>query len=492
MKNLSRYLFCLLATGLICAGCDESPTEEGAGTIRVESISLNTPGNRMTLIRTRTFQLEATVFPENAADREFSWFSAHPEIASVSETGLVTALTEGETILGAVAHDGGKRAVVRLTVTKYIAEVPITAISLDHSEHDFSSIADPPLQLVATIRPAEPTMPLLAWSSDDPFVVQVDADGCVRIVGGGTATVRASAVDGGDAFAACRVSVPGTAIKDRNYDSVGTIYADDYYKIVYEPVTITVPVLDEEGNPAGTTTQTWLDRNLGARRRAVASDDHEAFGSLFQWSRKADGHEKIVWTLDEEGYPLGTPATGTRTEQAASREDAGHADFIVFKGDWSTDKISAGGLWGGKTFSVSSSLASYATHYGNLTCHAPLDDPAQANNPCPYGYRVPTVMELHQLMMAASGTETIVFNGVNTAAGIGQTLSEAPYFLPCAGDRAYANGSLTKAGTWAILWTNSAQTAANGYPMRVDKAKHQYRISGIQRAVGSPVRCIKD
>ncbi len=62
-----------------------------------------------------------------------------------------------------------------------------------------------------------------------------------------------------------------------------------------------------------TTGRKWLNNNLGAdyanvdssnynaSQQATASNDHLAYGSLFQWGRKADGHELINWTGNKNG-----------------------------------------------------------------------------------------------------------------------------------------------------------------------------------------------
>ncbi len=54
----------------------------------------------------------------------------------------------------------------------------------------------------------------------------------------------------------------------------------------------------------------WMDRNLGALQVATASDDHLAYGDLYQWGRLRDGHEAITWTNSTTGTPVsGTTST---------------------------------------------------------------------------------------------------------------------------------------------------------------------------------------
>jgi|GEM_PF-7129089 len=57
-----------------------------------------------------------------------------------------------------------------------------------------------------------------------------------------------------------------------------------------------------------TTKRIWLDRNLGASQAATSSTDELAHGDLFQWGRRADGHEKRT-SLTYDGDTLAKPST---------------------------------------------------------------------------------------------------------------------------------------------------------------------------------------
>ena len=204
-------------------------------------------------------------------------------MAAVDKSGLVTALAFGEVTLTAEANDMHINDAIRLTIDDVDNSIPIESLTLDAASKTFDFAADPGVgafRFAPAILPENATNKKLKWTSDDPLVAGIDDNGLLVPVSHGKTTIRVSTTDGGNKTARCEVTVIG--VKDRNYDS-----ADDYYKIIYFPVNITVK--DENGQD---TEQTWLDRNLGAKGIAAASNDHTAFGSLFQWSRKADGHEK--------------------------------------------------------------------------------------------------------------------------------------------------------------------------------------------------------
>lgn len=60
-------------------------------------------------------QLTATVIPSNVINKNVSWSSSDPTIASVSSTGLVTTLAPGTVTITVTTEDGGKTATSEIT-----------------------------------------------------------------------------------------------------------------------------------------------------------------------------------------------------------------------------------------------------------------------------------------------------------------------------------------------------------------------------------------
>ena len=88
------------------------------------------------------------------------------------------------------------------------------------------------------------------------------------------------------------------------------------------------------GEVESSTGKIWMDKNLGASRVAISSDDYLSYGNLYQWGRNSDGHEIIVRELNFMSN-ASLPATGsssTSTQQLGSTE--GSADFIIASDDW--------------------------------------------------------------------------------------------------------------------------------------------------------------
>lgn len=77
----------------------------------VESVEL-TP-NTLTLLPGKTFQLEASLLPKYATNKNITWTTSNADVATV-ENGLVTTLTPGEAVITATAED--KSATCTVTV----------------------------------------------------------------------------------------------------------------------------------------------------------------------------------------------------------------------------------------------------------------------------------------------------------------------------------------------------------------------------------------
>ena len=68
-----------------------------------------------------TEQLLATIAPTNATNKNITWSSSDISIATVSATGLVTAVSAGSATITATSEDGAKIATSEITVTAFTA-----------------------------------------------------------------------------------------------------------------------------------------------------------------------------------------------------------------------------------------------------------------------------------------------------------------------------------------------------------------------------------
>ena len=100
-------------------------------TIPVSSVSL-TPGS-VTLDPSETAFLTATVSPSNAGNKSVSWSSSNTAVATVSNSGLVTAINKGVATISVTTEDGGKQATASITVNDAIVVTPSGELTVLYS-----------------------------------------------------------------------------------------------------------------------------------------------------------------------------------------------------------------------------------------------------------------------------------------------------------------------------------------------------------------------
>jgi uncharacterized protein YjdB len=202
---MKKYILVLFVLPFLLVSCGEKEQE-----VAVTSVSLAQATAEMLI--GETVQLTATVLPSNATDKTITWASSKQSVATVSNSGLVTALSEGTSTV--TASCGGKSGTCRVTVSKGM--VAVTSISLNKGE--LALIKGQSETLVATVNPSDATDKTVSWDSSDKDIVSVDANGTATAVSGGTATITAKA---GNYQTTCivTVSVPVESIS-LDYDNV--------------------------------------------------------------------------------------------------------------------------------------------------------------------------------------------------------------------------------------------------------------------------------
>lgn len=182
-------------------------------------------------------------------------------------------------------------------------------------------------------------------------------------------------------------------------------------------------------------TKCWLDRNLGASQIATSSTDASSYGDYFQWGRGDDGHQLNTSTQTTSRIVFGTiSANFVRKNNVNS--------------NWLT--IDNNTLWQGT---------------------------GGPNNPCPAGFKVPTIDELT--------AEILTWTPQNSTGAYNSTLK-----IPSAGYRSanFANLTMVDLGNKPVLWSsnigNNSTEASNYNGINL--------ISNTERIQALTVRCIKD
>lgn len=157
----------------------------------------------------QTQQLTVSVLPENATDKSVAWSSSDDAIATVSASGLVTAVKEGSAVI-TVTSSNNKTAKCNVVVSKKVIEVATvtlnkTELTLEEGKKE---------TLVATVKPDDATDKTVTWESADDAIATVSATGEVTAVKAGTVAITVKANN--NVSAVCNVTVKKPVIELTN------------------------------------------------------------------------------------------------------------------------------------------------------------------------------------------------------------------------------------------------------------------------------------
>ncbi len=210
--------------------------------------------------------------------------------------------------------------------------------------------------------------------------------------------------------------------------------------------------------------KTWMDRNLGASRKATSFDDPESYGSLYQYGRASEGHQCV------KRYPTDGVTTSPNllnvlatTAVPGSGSNAWDGAFVWDEGppyNWLNITDPNPNLWQGVN---------------------------GVNNPCPSGFRLPDRTEL----LALANT----FAPADRRGAFNSSLK-----LPSAGFRYWDDDTdAFYIGGPSVLGRYWSSTVLPGPPAVEQVSAHEltFQSSGwwvewAYRGNGFSVRCVKD
>lgn len=174
--------------------CNKEPK-----TVAVQSVKLNE--SSILLYEGETQQLKAVFTPKDATNQQVSWASDNSSVASVDDSGMVTAKAAGSAVITVTTEEGGKKATCEVTVQAKI--VSVTGVNLNKTSLELS-VGDKET-LVATVLPENATNKNVSWSSSNDKVLTVNA-GALEAVGAGEVVITVTTTDG-NFKAECAVKV---------------------------------------------------------------------------------------------------------------------------------------------------------------------------------------------------------------------------------------------------------------------------------------------
>jgi len=220
---------------------------------------------------------------------------------------------------------------------------------------------------------------------------------------------------------------------------------------------LTIPAFTVESPFTG---RIWMAYNLGATtmpKTTQTRGDNTSYGNLYQWGRNSDGHE-IILPLNNPTYNGdGSPSGGT-----------------AFSGNFT-----------GPVNSSTYSSSSFITSADPFNWLSPAEEnlwqgTLGSNNPCPNGYRIPTLTEFTN--------ETSKFSSPGISGAFNSFLK-----LPVTGFRTASAGTLTTANYFTydrgIYWTSTVNgNKASSINIITSGA---ISVGTTNRGQGNAVRCIQ-
>lgn len=172
--------------------------DNAVDTKEVASVSLDRTA--VTLPAGGTSTLKATVLPVTALKKDVKWTSTNPEVASVDESGKITAHKPGTATIVVTTVDGGFTATCQVTVVTYVANITLNHGSMQLYNGDNATLS-------VSVLPENANNKEVSFNSSNPSVASVDELGNISAKTAGVATITVSAKDGSGKSATCQVTV---------------------------------------------------------------------------------------------------------------------------------------------------------------------------------------------------------------------------------------------------------------------------------------------
>ena len=158
------------------------------------------------LVKGRSTTVKATVTPTNATNKKLKWTTSNAKVATVNQSGKITAKGRGNATIKVMALDGSnKYATVKVTVKQ-----PVTSVKLNRKSANLKvkgKAKQKTVTLKATVYPKNANNKSVSWKSSKSKIATVNSRGKVTAKKKGTCYITATAKDGSKKSAKCKIVV---------------------------------------------------------------------------------------------------------------------------------------------------------------------------------------------------------------------------------------------------------------------------------------------
>ena len=218
--------------------CQVNVTET-AKPIYVQDLKLDKTNINLDLNGTKTARITATIEPANASNKNLSWTSSNPKVATVDTKGNVNAIGVGNATITVKTLDGSNITktcqvnVIRTPIKVTEVKLNVSNREIDLSRDNHTSI------LIATVVPSNADNQNLIWESSNPEIATV-SNGVVTGITEGEAAIVVKSAENPNIEAVCKINV----IRGLKITSNYTNYLD----VVNNKATLTITQTGSSAN----------------------------------------------------------------------------------------------------------------------------------------------------------------------------------------------------------------------------------------------------
>ena len=160
----------------------------------------------VTLLNGRSTTVKVKVSPTDATNKKLKWTTSNKKVATVNQSGKITAKGRGTATIKVMATDGSnKYATIKVTVKQ-----PVTSVKLNKKTATLKvkgNTKQKTVTLKATVNPKNANNKAVSWKSSNSKIATVAQNGKVIAKKKGTCYIYATAKDGSKKSAKCKIVV---------------------------------------------------------------------------------------------------------------------------------------------------------------------------------------------------------------------------------------------------------------------------------------------
>ena len=160
----------------------------------------------VTLLNGRNTTVKVKVSPSNATNKKLKWTTSNAKVATVNQSGKITAKGKGTATIKVMATDGSnKYATIKVTVKQ-----PVTTVKINKKSANLKvkgKAKQKTVTLKATVNPKNANVKSVKWTTSKSKIATVAQNGKVTAKKKGTCFITATAKDGSKKSAKCKIVV---------------------------------------------------------------------------------------------------------------------------------------------------------------------------------------------------------------------------------------------------------------------------------------------